>query len=172
MKKIILILLLINYFNISAKDSYTNKKGYFGIGVLGPLSNSFQLILGKNIEIEIGIYNGLRNLFTNFNILFASLEFAVLSSNVPEQSNTIDASLGIGIYGLWWLSEWQKTHKVYDSTNIGIRISLTLNIPIIKKNFDMFLKSGPGVNIWGIGGGNPKQKWELFAGIGMRLWLA
>ncbi|AAX17887.1 BAPKO_0422 family outer member beta-barrel protein [Borrelia turicatae] len=171
MKKIILILLLINYFNVSAKESHTNK-GYFGIGILGPLSNAFQLVLGKNITIEIGIYNGLKNLFNNFNTLFASLEFTALSSDSSEQSKAIDASLGIGIYGLWWIPEWQNTRKTYNSTNIGIRISLTLNLPIIKKNFDIFLKTGPGINIWGIGGGNPKQKWEAFAGLGMRLWFA
>ncbi|AHH10746.1 DUF3996 domain-containing protein [Borrelia coriaceae] len=171
MKKIILTLLLINYFNIWAKDLPTNKS-YFGIGILGPLSNSLQLVLGKNIEMEIGIYNGLRNLFTNFNTLFASLEFIALSSNSLEKPSIINASLGVGIYGLWWISKWQNTQEAYNSTNIGLRISLTLNVPIITNNFDIFLKTGPGINIWGIGSDDPQQKWEVFAGFGMRLWLA
>ncbi|WP_024653475.1 BAPKO_0422 family outer member beta-barrel protein [Borrelia persica] len=172
MKRIILIFLLINYFNVSAQNKDTKNKGYFGIGILGPFPNVFQFTLAKNIEIEFGIYNGLKNLFQNFNTLFASIEFNVFSSSTFDKLKTINASLGIGVYGLWWLSQWQTTNKISNATNIGIKISLSLSLPVIKRHFDLFLKTGPGINIWGKGNDNPRQKWEIFAGLGIKLWLA
>ncbi|AHH06626.1 Hypothetical protein BCD_0560 [Borrelia crocidurae DOU] len=172
MKKTILIFILINYFNSTAKDEYTKNKGYFGIGILGPFPNAIQLNLAKNIEIEFGFYNGLKNLFQNFHTLFTSIEFNIFSSNSFNKPKPINTSLGIGIYGLWWISKWQKTHEIYNSTNIGIKISLSLILPILKRHFDLFLKVGPGINIWGIGNDYPKHKWEVFAGLGIKLWVA
>ncbi|AYE36422.1 hypothetical protein DB313_02940 [Borrelia turcica IST7] len=171
MKKtmLILILLLVFVLNASANDLYTNR-GSFGFGVVGPLPSTFQLTLGPNIEIEIGIYNGLKNLFKNIDIIFSSLEFITPTYNLLEDSNIIDIALGIGVYGLWWISEWKNTQTIYNSLNIGGRLSFILNISASKRLFDIFLKAGPGINIWG-GGGNSTQKWEIFATLGFRFWI-
>ncbi|AWG42929.1 hypothetical protein CR532_02945 [Candidatus Borreliella tachyglossi] len=171
MKTFILIpiLLLSISFNISANDVYPNR-GFFGIGILGPFPSTFQLNFGQKIEVEIGIYNGLKNLFKNFDTMFASLDFIISTFNFSEESHMIDMSIGIGLYGLWWISEWENTHRIYNSMNIGGRLSFILNFAIVKRSFDIFLKAGPGINIWG-GGGNLAQRWEIFAGLGLRVWF-
>ena len=171
MKKamLILILLLVFVLNASANDLYTNR-GSFGFGVVGPLPSTFQLTLGPNIEIEVGIYNGLKNLFKNIDIIFSSLEF-IITYNLLENSNMIDIALGIGVYGLWWISEWKNTQTIYNSLNIGGRLSFILNISASQRLFDIFLKAGPGINIWGGGGANSTPKMGNICNARVWFWI-
>ncbi|UER67725.1 DUF3996 domain-containing protein [Borrelia sp. BU AG58] len=172
MKKtvLILILILMVVMNVSAEDLYTSR-GSFGVGVMGPFPSTLQLILGPNVEIEIGLYNGLRNLFQNASTIFSSLEFVTPTYNLLEDSSFIDIALGIGVYGVWWMSKWHKNQAVYSSITIGGRLSFILNFSVSKRSVDIFLKAGPGVNIWG-GAVSSTQKWELFATMGLRFWIA
>ncbi|QMU99329.1 DUF3996 domain-containing protein [Borrelia sp. A-FGy1] len=170
MKKMTLILILsLIIFNAFAEDLYTNRRS-FSFGIIGPFPSSIQLNLGPNIELEVGLYNGLRNLFQNIDTIFSSLEFITPTYNLLEESKIIDFALGIGIYGLWWISEWKNTQTVYNSINIGGRLSFILNFSISQRLFDIFLKAGPGINLWGKGG-NLIQKWEIFATLGLRFWI-
>ena len=172
MKKIVLILaLLLVVLNASAEaDGLYTSRGSFAFGIMGPFPSTFQLVLGPNVEIEIGLYNGLKNLFRNISTIFYSLEFITPTYNLLEESSLVDVALGIGIYGMWWLPNWKRTQTVYSSMNIGGRLSFILNLSVSEKLFDIFLKVGPGVNIWG-GSFNPAQKWEIFATLGLRFWI-
>ncbi|WKC58113.1 DUF3996 domain-containing protein [Borrelia sp. P9F1] len=168
-KTVLILVLLLVAIGTSADDLYSSR-GAFGFGVTGPFPSTFQLVLGPNIEIEIGLYNGLKNLFQNASTIFSSLEFVTPTYNLIEEYNLIDIALGIGVYGMWWISKWNRTQKVYGSMNIGGRLSFILNFSVSKKLFDIFLKLGPGVNIWG-GSFDSARKWEIFATLGLRFWI-
>ncbi|WKD00893.1 DUF3996 domain-containing protein [Borreliella americana] len=170
--KIIIMSIIILLAPISGfSNSNESARGKFGVGIILPLPIALQINIG-NFDIDIGLYSGVNNLFSDWKTLFIALDYIFYIYTFPGAANILDFSVGAGGYGTIWFSRFEGNNRSGSGgpMSIGARLPLALNIEVFRKKFDIFLRIAPGLgmNIWSNGIG---FRWEIFAGLGMRFWF-
>ncbi|WPM05771.1 DUF3996 domain-containing protein [Borreliella sinica] len=168
-KKIIMLIIIL----LAPISGFTNSKesarGKFGAGIILPLPIALQINMG-NFDLDIGLYSGVHNLFSDWKTLFIALDYIFYIHTFPGAANILDFSVGAGGYGTIWFSRFGSGQSGSGLVSIGARLPLALNLAVFRKKFDIFLRIAPGLgmNIWngGVGLG-----WEIFAGLGLRFWF-
>ncbi|WKC79939.1 DUF3996 domain-containing protein [Borreliella tanukii] len=170
-KIIIITLIIILLVPISGFANSTKyARGKYGAGIILPLPIALHINLG-NFDLDIGLYSGVNNLFTDWKTLFIALDYIFYTHTFPGSANILDFSVGAGGYGTIWFSRFSGSQSGSGPISIGARLPLALNIAVFRKKFDIFLRIAPGLgmNIWSNGIG---FRWEVFAGLGLRFWFA
>ncbi|MBB6042550.1 DUF3996 domain-containing protein [Borreliella yangtzensis] len=171
MKRIIIIMLIIILLApISGFANTTNfARGKYGAGIILPLPIALHINLG-NFDLDIGLYSGVNNLFTDWKTLFIALDYIFYTYTFSGAANILDFSIGAGGYGTIWFSRFGGSQSGSGPMSIGARLPLALNLAVSRKKFDLFLRIAPGLgmNIWSNGVG---LRWEVFAGLGLRYWF-
>lgn len=162
---LIFILLSISAF----ANSTSPARNKFGMGILLPLPIALEFNI-ENFDIDLGVYNGTNNLFKDWQTLFLAIDYIFYTHTFAKINNILDFAVGGGGYGTIWFSRWGNGQTNSGPMSLGARLSMILNLAIARKKFDIFLKVAPGLglNIWSSGAG---FRWEIFAGLGMRLWF-
>lgn len=162
---IIILLAPISGFSNSKESA----RGKFGAGIILPLPIALQINIG-NFDLDIGLYSGVNNLFSDWKTLFIALDYIFYIYTFPGAANILDFSVGAGGYGTIWFSRFGGSKSGSGPMSIGARLPLALNIAVFRKKFDIFLRIAPGLgmNVWSNGVG---FRWEVFAGLGLRFWF-
>ncbi|WNY68754.1 DUF3996 domain-containing protein [Borreliella lusitaniae] len=168
--KIIVMLIIILLAPISGfANSKDSARGTFGVGIILPLPIALEISMG-NFDLDIGLYSGVNNLFLDWKTLFIALDYIFYTYVFLGTANILDFSVGAGGYGTIWFSRFGGSKSGSGPMSIGARLPLALNLAVLRKKFDIFLRIAPGLgmNIWSNGVG---FRWEIFAGLGMRFWI-
>ncbi|AWG42930.1 hypothetical protein CR532_02950 [Candidatus Borreliella tachyglossi] len=169
-KRIMLASILILLATYTFADSTSTARGKFGAGLLLPFPIALELSIG-NVDIDFGLYAGSNNLFRDWKTLFLALDYIFYTFTFSGAANILDFAVGGGAYGTIWFSRWGSNQANHGPMSLGARLPLILNLAVVRKKFDVFLKVAPGLglNIWSKGVG---FRWEVFAGLGLRVWFA
>ncbi|AJA90363.1 hypothetical protein OY14_02785 [Borreliella chilensis] len=170
-KKIFIILIIISLASISGfANSKGTARGKFGAGIILPFPIALQFNIG-DFDFDIGLYSGVNNLFSDWKTLFIALDYIFYIYTFSGAANILDFSVGAGGYGTIWFSRFGGSQSGSGPMSIGARLPLALNLAVSRKKFDIFLRIAPGLgmNIWSNSVG---FRWEVFAGLGLRFWLA
>ncbi|AAX17070.1 BAPKO_0422 family outer member beta-barrel protein [Borrelia hermsii] len=171
MKKKNILALMFMLLSTSAFANPTSAtRSKFGLGILLPFPIALEINI-KNFDIDLGVYNGTNNIFKDWQTLFLAIDYIFYTHAFKNIDNILDFAIGGGGYGTIWFSRLGNGQANSGPMSLGARLPLILNLAITRKKFDIFLKVAPGLglNIWSSGVG---LRWEIFAGIGMRFWVA
>ncbi|SCW27918.1 Protein of unknown function [Borreliella japonica] len=167
---IIIVLIIVLLVPISGfANSKESARGKFGAGIILPLPIALQINIGS-FDLDIGLYSGVNNLFSDWKTLFIALDYIFYIHVFPGAANILNFSVGAGGYGTIWFSRFGGSQSGSGPMSIGARLPLALNLEVFRKRFDIFLRIAPGLgmNIWSGGVG---FRWEVFAGLGLRFWF-
>ncbi|UPA12226.1 DUF3996 domain-containing protein [Borrelia venezuelensis] len=165
-----MLALMFMLVSISAfANSTSTARNKFGMGILLPFPIALEFNIG-NFDIDLGAYSGTNNFFKDWKTLFLAIDYIFYIHTFAGADNMLDFAVGGGGYGTIWFSKWSNNKINSGPMSLGARLPLILNLAIARKKFDIFLKVAPGLglNIWSRGVG---FRWEVFAGLGMRLWF-
>ncbi|QFI14671.1 DUF3996 domain-containing protein [Borrelia sp. CA_690] len=168
--KIIIMLIIISLIPMSGfANSKGSARGQFGAGIILPLPIALHINMGS-FDLDIGLYSGVNNLFSDWRTLFVALDYIFYIYTFPGAANILDFSVGAGGYGTIWFSRFGGSKSGSGPMSIGARLPLGLNLAVFRRKFDIFLRIAPGLgmNIWSNGVG---FRWEVFAGLGLRFWF-
>lgn len=168
-KIIIMLIIILLAPSLGFANSKASARGKFGAGIILPLPIALHINMG-NFDLDIGLYSGVNNLFSDWKTLFIALDYIFYIYTFPGAANILDFSVGAGGYGTIWFSRFGGSKSGSGPMSIGARLPLALNLAVFRKKFDIFLRIAPGLgmNIWSAGIG---FRWEVFAGLGLRFWF-